>query len=120
MIESSDRVKPWRLDVKHTALSLLPRNWHAIVDKPMAVTATFVFARPKSHFRANGNLKGNAPQHCVTRIGDLDKLCRAVFDALTGIAYDDDSQVFSLQAERRYAVDNEPQGVHITITTIDV
>ena len=86
----------------------------------MSLTLTFVFARPKAHFRANGDLKDNAPQHCITRIGDLDKLCRAVCDALTGIAYDDDSQVFSINAERRYAVGSEAQGAHITITTIDV
>ncbi len=116
--ESSAAVNPWRAVISISAHKLQPAQWHAKL--PVSLTLTFVFARPKSHFRANGNLKGNAPQHCVKRIGDLDKLCRAVFDALTGIAYDDDSQVFSLQAERRYVVGNEPQGVHITITTIDV
>jgi crossover junction endodeoxyribonuclease RusA len=91
---------------------LQPEQWHAKL--PVSLTLTFVFARPKAHFRAN------APQHCVTRIGDLDKLCRAVCDALTGIAYDDDSQVFSINAERRYATASESPGALITITTIDV
>jgi len=42
----------------------------------------------------------------VTRgAGDLDKLSRAVLDALTGIAYVDDSQVVDLRARKRYAID---------------
>ena len=116
--ESSAAVDPWRKVVAGCARRLQPKQWHAKL--PVLLTLTFVFARPKAHFRANGNLKDNAPQHCVTRIGDLDKLCRAVCDALTGIAYDDDSQVFSLHAVRRYAVGSESHGAHITITTIDV
>lgn len=116
--ESSAAVDPWRKVVAGCARRLQPEQWHAKL--PVSLTLTFVFARPKAHFRANGNLKDNAPQHCVTRIGDLDKLCRAVCDALTGIAYDDDSQVFSLHAVRRYAVGSESHGAHITITTIDV
>ena len=116
--ESSAAVDPWRKVVAGCARRLQPGQWHAKL--PVSLTLTFVFARPKAHFRANGELKGSAPQHCVTRIGDLDKLCRAVCDALTGIAYDDDSQVFSLHAVRRYAVGSESHGAHITITTIDV
>ena len=116
--ESSAAVSPWRAVVAGCARRLQPKQWHAKL--PVSLTLTFVFARPKAHFRANGNLKDNAPQHCVTRIGDLDKLCRAVCDALTGIAYDDDSQVFSINAERRYATASESPGALITITTIDV
>lgn len=116
--ESSAAVDPWRKVIAGCARRLQPEQWHAKL--PVSLTLTFVFARPKAHFRANGKLKGSAPQHCVTRIGDLDKLCRAVCDALTGIAYDDDSQVFSLHAVRRYAVGSESHGAHITITTIDV
>jgi len=116
--ESSAYVAPWRAVVATCAHKLQPEQWHAKL--PVSLSLTFVFARPKAHFRANGSLKDNAPLHCVTRIGDLDKLCRAVCDALTGIAYDDDSQVFSINAERRYATASETPGALITITTIDV
>jgi Holliday junction resolvase RusA-like endonuclease len=34
----------------------------------------------------------------------VDKLCRAVLDALTGILYHDDAQVVSLNASKRYGV----------------
>jgi crossover junction endodeoxyribonuclease RusA len=116
--ESSVNVQPWRAIVSGSARRLRPQEWHATL--PMSLVITFVFARPKSHFRTNGELKDKAPRYCTTRIGDLDKLCRAVCDSLTGIAYDDDSQVCHLQAERRYATNNEPPGALITITTFNV
>ena len=120
--ESSAAVDPWRKVVASCARRLRPEQWHAKL--PVSLTLTFVFARPNDQYINNrpgpGRLKPNAPQHCTKRIGDLDKLCRAVCDALTGIAYDYDSQVFSINAERRYATASESPGALITITTIDV
>jgi Holliday junction resolvase RusA-like endonuclease len=34
--------------------------------------------------------------------GDLDKLLRSTNDALTGVLFDDDRQVISIDATRRY------------------
>lgn len=121
MVEASSRTKPWRSDVKFAAekaLHSLP--WRAIM--PMRVEATFVFRRPNSDHVAGDparELKANAPKYSVKRIGDLDKLCRAVFDALTGVAYDDDSQVVSLTAHRRYANPNERPCAIITVTALE-
>ena len=47
---------------------------------------------------------------------DLDKLCRAVLDALTGIAYKDDQQVVSLFATKSYG---ERAGVFILLTELE-
>jgi hypothetical protein len=41
------------------------------------------------------------PEHVVKP--DLDKLVRAVGDALTGILYRDDAQIVSLNASKRFA-----------------
>ena len=49
------------------------------------------------------------------RSGDLDKLIRAVGDALTGLAYTDDSRVVQLQASK---VHGTTPGVHITVEAI--
>jgi Holliday junction resolvase RusA-like endonuclease len=47
---------------------------------------------------------------------DLDKLCRAVADAITDAGlWADDAQVVSLVAAKRYS---SPPGVHITITEL--
>ena len=117
MIESSNRVKPWRQDIKHAAERLLPKEWHAIL--PMRIKVSFLFARPQSHYRANGQLKPSAPQHCTARIGDLDKLVRALCDALQGLCYLDDSQIIEINAHRRYAsIDERPSAI-VTIEAFD-
>jgi len=47
---------------------------------------------------------------------DLDKLCRAILDALTGIVYVDDSQVTELQATKRREREGEGIGVDVIVT----
>ena len=118
LLEASKRCKPWRQDVRHTALQLLPNGWRAMMDKPIMVSITFVFARPKGHYRTNGELKAKSPKYCTARIGDTDKLCRSVLDALSGAVFLDDSQVINLSAEKRYATRNEQPSAIITIAAI--
>tara|TARA_R100001163_G_C4858279_1_gene65714 strand:- start:19 stop:486 length:468 start_codon:yes stop_codon:yes gene_type:complete len=118
MVESSNRCKPWRQDVRHATLELLPDGWHARMEDAMLLSITFVFARPKNHFRANGRLKPSAPKHCISRIGDVDKLSRAVLDSLTGICFHDDAAVISLIANRRYATATESPCAIITVTAL--
>ena len=113
MVESCKRVKPWRKDIKITAKRLRPTLWHATIGVQLEVE--FLFKRPKHHFRTNGELKPKAPFHCTTRIGDIDKLSRAVADALTGVIYEDDSQIISLNTTKRYARSNEREGAKITL-----
>lgn len=69
---------------------------------PVEIGITFVFVRPKSHYTSKGELRAGAPTHPGKP--DIDKLCRAVLDALTGILYHDDAQVVSLNASKRYGV----------------
>jgi crossover junction endodeoxyribonuclease RusA len=113
LVESSKRVKPWRTDIQQTALSHKPPDWHH--HTPITITLTFRFPRPKSHFSTKGTLKPSAPQHLVTRTGDIDKLARATLDALTGILFADDAQVIALTAHKRYTIPPELPGALITV-----
>lgn len=69
------------------------------------VTLVFAFRRPDSHFKAKTKsgrgyrevMKDDAPNHHTGK-PDLDKLCRAALDALTGLAYADDKQVAVIHA----------------------
>lgn len=99
-------------------MDLLPEGWYAKMNGAILLSTTFVFARPKNHFRANGELKPNAPKHCTGRIGDVSKLVRAVEDAMTGIVYNDDAQIISLIAHRRFANDREQPCAIITVTAL--
>jgi crossover junction endodeoxyribonuclease RusA len=122
-VEASKYLKPWRNAISKAAKDSTPADWYA--SMAMSVTITFILPRPKSHFRTNGKLKDNAPRLCTTRIGDIDKLCRATLDSLSGSVnggagvFDDDCQVFDLHAERRYAVGYEKPGAIITVTAIN-
>jgi len=90
----------WRADVA--------RNAELFGFKPIAsavkVELDFVMARPKSTKRIFPSVKP-----------DLDKLIRAVLDGLTGVAYEDDSQVILIQSSKTYG---EKQGVWIGIEQI--
>jgi crossover junction endodeoxyribonuclease RusA len=116
MIESSKKVKPWRQDVKYSAIEKKPADWDTAA--PMILSVVFRFQRPKSHFNKSG-LRSSAPLHCTSAsAGDLDKLLRSTNDALTGILFDDDRQVISIDASKRYCGDGEPQGAIITLTAL--
>lgn len=63
-----------------------------LIDGAICVEVTFRVRRPKS-------VKREYP----TVAPDLDKYVRGLLDALTGIAYNDDSQVVKIIAEKIYA-----------------
>jgi crossover junction endodeoxyribonuclease RusA len=77
----------------------------------------FVFPRPRSHYRTGKNqhlLRDSAPIWHATK-PDVDKLCRAVFDSLSGVLIQDDSQIASLRAEKVYADPEDVPGVHVAL-----
>jgi len=50
---------------------------------------------------------------------DIDKLSRAVLDALTGIVFSDDAQVADLQAHKFFADAERPVGVRVVCVQVD-
>ena len=116
LVESSLHVKPWRQDVKHAALACVPHDWDT--TRPMAISIVFRFKRPATHIGKKG-VKPSAPEHNTSgRNGDLSKLVRSTEDALTGVTYDDDRQIVTMNVSKRYCVGDEPQGALITITPL--
>ena len=106
MIESSKRVKPYRADVRGVALSAVPSDWD--LDRDINLDLTFCFKRPKSHLTSKGLLTKSAPAQPRGRsYGDIDKLCRATLDALTGVCYHDDSQVLVLTGRKLFSERNQ-------------
>ena len=123
MVDSCKRLKSWRQLVRKTAKDLRPNGWYARLDAPICISVVFVFARPNNQFINNkpgpDRLKPDAPQHCTKRIGDVDKLCRAILDSLSeGVLYNDDAQVINLVASKRYAKHNEQPCCIISATCL--
>ena len=89
--EASKRVKPYRDALKVYALEVM--RGKKPLTGPVAVDMTFGFVQAKT----------NRDIYPTGRnIGDIDKLCRATLDALSGIVYEDDSQVSVLTANKYY------------------
>ncbi len=99
LVESCARVKPYRALV---SLAASQARKEPPTRLPVGIGITFVFVRPKSHYTSKGELRAGAPS--FPGKPDVDKLCRAVLDALTGILYHDDAQVVSLNATKQYGV----------------
>jgi Holliday junction resolvase RusA-like endonuclease len=73
---------------------------------PVRVALTFVFPRPKKHFKANNPAKGlrdDAPHFQISK-PDVDNLEKAVLDAITQLGgfWKDDSQVASIHTRKTY------------------
>lgn len=113
MVEMAKNLRPWRDSVTYAARAACRQDCD-LQTGPLTATLTFWFPRPKSHYRANGLLKPNAPTY-KSSAPDVDKLARAVLDAITGSGlWHDDAQVAGLQLTKRYA--NEPTGVGLAVT----
>lgn len=96
LVESSNRVKPYRASVAAAAVAA----GVSLIDGPVEIGAVFTFVRPRSHYTGKGALRSGAP--AAPGKPDLDKIARAVGDALTGIAYRDDSQITRWTLHKRY------------------
>ena len=87
----------WRAEVAKAA----HRAGCTPIDGPIAIAMRFTYEKPKS-------VKREFP----TVPPDLDKQIRSILDALTGVAYGDDSQVTHITASKEYG----PPGVKIEVT----
>lgn len=81
---------------------------------PVFLTVKFFFHRPKCHLDRKGLLAADAPRH-FTKAPDVDKLLRAVMDALTGVAYKDDAQVCRALAHKMWVFAEDQEGTMIEV-----
>lgn len=118
MIESSKHLKPWRASVAWIAKQHTKQP-HA---GPIKLDLEFVMPRPKSHYGTGRNaerIKPSAPD-VHTQKPDIDKLVRAVLDAITGIAYIDDSQVVKVTARKHWPhFFGDRAGVYVIVVPVE-
>lgn len=104
------KLKPWRAAV--TQIAHAQMDGRPVHEGPVWVVVTFDFPRPQAHFRTNGSLKEGAPRY-KAGTPDLDKLQRAIGDALTGVVFHDDKQIVRWHAVKGY--DHNHPGAHIGV-----
>jgi len=104
----------WQARIAHEA----KMSGAVVAEGPVSVCAWFSFTRPKSHSNRHG-LRADAPLRPTSRaVGDVDKLARALLDALTGVVWHDDSQCCSLRVSKHYCKPGAADGVAVEIREI--
>lgn len=101
--DNAATLKPWRANVSAAARDTFGQRER--ITTPVEVYIDFYFDRPATHYRTGRNahlLRDNAPTRpSNVRSGDLDKLQRSCFDALTDAGvWKDDSQVVDVRASK--------------------
>ena len=112
--EDNPNTEPWRNAVAAAAAEAM--DGRDPIGGPVRLEVAFVFARPRSHFgtgRNAGRLKASAP-HYAAKVPDVDKLVRAVGDALSGIVLVDDSRIVELVASKHYG----SPAAHVTVSEL--
>ena len=99
--DNSAALKRWRRTIATVAGVALEREFEKHV--PVWVRLTFYVVPPAS-------VRGR-PYPSTRSSGDVDKLTRAVLDALTGVAFVDDAQVVHVTASKNY----RPEGAGVRI-----
>lgn len=113
-IIQSPEVKAWRGEVTAEALTAAEAaGWEELWDGPCALDLIFYLPRPK---------RPRWPWPAVRP--DVDKLARAVMDALCPRDPDlrvlaEDSRIVALTAIKHYADNDRPAGVHIELTPLE-
>jgi crossover junction endodeoxyribonuclease RusA len=110
--ETNPLLQEWRLLVSNAARRCMGNRLP--LTGPVAVALGFRFPRPRMQTAA----EHASPFVYVPRRYDIDKLERAILDALTfaGV-WRDDSQVVALAAEKRWA-DGQAVGVRVVVEPI--
>jgi len=99
-VESSKFLPAWRNAVRLAAENAVTINGWTRVGGPVELEVLFYLDRPSTI------TKTSRPYPIVPP--DIDKLLRGVGDALTGVIYDDDSQIIRVLAWKTYADNREP------------
>jgi len=109
IISANPKLNSWRQTI---ADQVSQKTAVRLIDESCVVRLVFTLPRPKSVSKSRRPLPNG-------RIGDIDKLARAVLDAISLERYvqiiKDDCLVTDLHAAKRYA-DHTPPGVRIFIT----
>lgn len=108
LVDANPRLKAWRAAVRSAAEAAIEDAGWETLDEPCRVHLDFTMPAPKR------------PRWAVPAVKpDLDKLTRAVFDALTDAGvWRDDSRVVSMEVSKKYEDDEAVPGVWVEVRSL--
>lgn len=116
--DDNPKSRSWKQQIIGEALANASEDERTVLlASTIAVRFSFVMPRPKSHFKADGSIKPNAPRWHTKRPDAL-KMARAAEDALTGVLWADDSQIVLENLEKRYADKGEVEHLAVTVHAV--
>jgi crossover junction endodeoxyribonuclease RusA len=104
-VKASTPLGGWRSDLAAGARGAM--GTRPLLEGPLRVRVVFVFPRPAGHYlpanskRPVRELRSDAPIYHTSK-PDVDKLQRALLDALKLVVWHDDSQVADVRARKVY------------------
>ena len=106
---ANPKMKPYRHTLTQVAAEAMGNRPTPLCPRPEAVEVSIIWTlwKPKSTPK-----KITRP----TKKPDADKLLRAVLDSLTGVAYEDDSQVVRAVIEKDYGL---PEKTQVTVRKLE-
>ena len=107
---NAEKQKPWVSAIVNAVEQEIGEDWVLETGSVLIKRMAFWFPRPKSHYRTgkrSSELREGVP-HAHTSKPDIDKLERCVLDALTGIVWKDDSQVWGVTEKFKAYVEGAP------------
>lgn len=108
LVDANARLKPWRAQVREAAEEAMEDAGWKTLDEPCRVYLGFTMPKPK---RPRWDVPAVKP--------DLDKLTRAVFDALTDAGvWRDDSRVVDMRVTKRYEDAEAVPGVWVEVQAL--
>ncbi len=111
------RTRPWRDTVATAARFAM--GAHGMLTGAVGLIIEIRVKRPAGHYGKRGTLLPSARRHPTTK-PDIDKVARAILDALTDVAYRDDAQVVHLRVFQSYEDDLRiPPRTEVTIVDLD-
>jgi len=109
--EDNNRTRPWMSALKAEAQLAVSRELRGTPMYCGRVRVALAFGLPKPK-----SAPKRRPSYPIKKRDDLDKLCRAVLDALTGVLWRDDGQVTDLSAGKAYW---ERPGCQVVVDLMD-
>ena len=114
--QGAKKLKPWR-DAVRIAARAATHNRGGPFEGAIELYLEFRFLRPASHLKKNGSLRKGAPTMHVFK-PDVDKLTRAILDALSRELYDDDRQIVGVYSSKVWTFIKALEGVQILAVEI--
>jgi crossover junction endodeoxyribonuclease RusA len=121
LTHSNPLLNAWRMKVTGHMIDAIQRSpmiQHVPLTGAVGARITFRMPRPQYHYGTGKNdhlLKPSAPKY-PAKAPDLDKMLRAILDALTDAqVWEDDGQVVNVSTMKLFADADHPAGVTIVV-----